>query len=86
MIPNKILYSKFNWHIFSACTIYSILDVDLELESIEVLDETRLLDSNNSVRSRSQSISTLSITPYPIEDEKAISFIGALKIPVCIYN
>ena len=60
-------------------------DVDLELESIEVLDETRLLDSNNSVRSRSQSISTLSITPYPIEDE-AISFLGALKIPVRIRN
>ena len=60
------------------------LDVDLELESIDVLDETGLLDSNNSVRSRSQSISTLSITPYPIEDE-AISFLGALKIPVFIY-
>ena len=58
------------------------IDVDLELESVDVIDESRLLDSNNQIRSRSTSISTLSIAPYPIEDEKAISFLGALKIPV----
>ena len=58
------------------------IDVDLELESIEVIDEARLLDPNDISRPRSTSVSTLSITPYPIEDEKAISFLGALKIPV----
>ena len=62
------------------------LDVDLELESIEVLDEARLFDSDHKIRSRSQSVSTLSSTPYPIEDEKAISFLGALKIPVITFN
>ena len=63
-------------------TVFIWIDVDLELESVEIIDETRLLDSNNRRRSRSTSISTLSITPYPIEDEKAISLLSALKIPV----
>ena len=63
-------------------TVFICIDVDLELESVEIIDETRLLDSNNRRRSRSTSISTLSITPYPIEDEKAISLLSALKIPV----
>ena len=65
----------------SYTSIFIISDVNIELEFFELEDQNGLLDQKN-LRTRSSSISTLSITPYPVEDEKAISFLGALKIPV----
>ena len=57
------------------------IDVDLELEDVEIYDETSILYSNAQRSYRSTAIHRLSIVPYRNEDEH-ISFLGALQIPV----